>query len=292
MFRREQRPRIAPFLLAGALLPAAAIADTVHLKNGEVFEGVEAVVTGDTVKIDLPIGSMRLPMSKVASIDEADSTLGEYRARESRLGQERADAAGWLELANWSRSHGYGKGTAKAALAASRLDPELPDLEPVMASLGYVLDEKAHEWVLYGDAMRRRGLVEDRGEWVTPEERHARARDAAPAPSDEPRSRADDHLDKALDILAAAVNKPDAPATTTVIVQQPANVGAGFGWYPGFGGGVIGDPGLGGGLLDAAVRTEINTAWDQLARRQPASFIPMTSSSPRRLDPVTHRFVR
>src|SRR5262245_55955127 len=154
-------------LLASSLLPVAAAADSVYLKNGQSFEGVEAVVSGDTVQIELEIGRLRLPMSKVERIDEVNSTLGEYREREARLGHEREDAAGWAELARWARANDFDQGAQKAALVAARLDPDLPALEPVMAGIGYELDDKTHEWVPYADAMRRRGLVEDRGEWIT-----------------------------------------------------------------------------------------------------------------------------
>ena len=282
-----ERNRITSLLLASSLLPLAAIADSVYLKNGESFEGVEAVVTGDTVRIDLPIGSLRLPMSKVDRVEEVDSTLGEYRARETQLKQTREDAAGWLELARWARANDFDKGAAKAAMLAARLDPELPDLEPMMSGIGYVFDEKTREWIPYADSMRRQGLVEDGTEWVTPEEKRERADSRIEKTSDErPGSRTDDHLDKALDILAAAVNKPDPPAAT-VVVQQP---GIG-GYYPGviapgfIGGGFIGggfiDPGFVGGHGAGAFVSSVSMGWDQLARRQPASFIPMQSTAPR-----------
>ena len=289
------RNRLVPLFLAGSLLPFAALADSVYLKNGESFEGVEAEVTGDTVQIDLAIGRLRLPMSKVDRVEEVDSTLGEYRARESAL-KNSDDAAGWLELARWARANDFDQGAQKAALLAARLDPQLPDLEPLMTSLGYVLDDKTHEWLPYADAMRRQGLVEDGTEWVTPEEKRERA-DARVEKTSSERSgsRTDDHLDKALDILADAVNKPDAPATT-VVVQN-----GGYGGYPGvIGGGFIGGGFVGGGFIDpglvgnahfpGAFFGSVNIAWDQLARRQPASFIPLQSSAPRNVHPpVIHR---
>lgn len=287
-----QRNRIASLLVAGSLLPLAAVADSVYLKNGQSFEGVEAVVSGETVEIALEIGSMRLPMSKVDRVEEVDSTLGEYRARETRLTRTSDDAAAWLDLARWARANDFEKGARKAALLAARLDPELPDLEPVLSRLDYVYDEKAHEWVPYADAMRREGLVEDGDEWVTPEEKRERAEARVEkTESTGSSSRTDDHLDKALDILAEAVRKPDTPATT-VVVQQP-----GFGgYYPGFvGGGFIGagfiDPGFVGGdaRFAGAVFNSISLAWDQMALRQPASFIPLKSSAPRFVSPVTHR---
>lgn len=286
-----QRSRIASCLLAGALLPIAAGADSVYLKNGESFEGVEAVVSEDQVRIDLAIGSLRLPMSKVERIEEGGSTLGEYRTREARLGREPADAQGWLELAIWARAHDFQQGAAKAAFLAARLDPELQALDPVMAGLDFVYDEAAREWVPYGEAMRRQGLVEHQGDWVTPEERRERARTEVLAEA--PRSRADDHLDKALDILAEAVAKPDAPSNTTVIVQ-PSTVGfgPGFGFFPGFTPGAflapsaIHDPGIGsvlpfslsGTFFTGDARVTRGTNWDQMTKRQPGSFIP---ASPR-----------
>jgi hypothetical protein len=279
-----ERNRITSLLLAGSLLPVTAIADSVYLKNGESFEGVEAVVTGDIVQIDLPIGSLRLPMSKVDRVEEVDSTLGEYRARESRLKQT-DDAAGWLDLARWARANDFDKGARKAALLAARLEPELPDLEPMMAGIGYVFDEKTREWIPYADSMRRRGLVEDGADWVTPEEKRERADGRVERTGGDERvsSRADDHLDKALDILAAAVSKEEPP--TTVVVQQ----GPAGGYYPGviapgfIGGGFI-DPGFTGGFDGRNFPTffgSVSAGWEQLARRQPASFIPMQSTAPR-----------
>jgi hypothetical protein len=285
-----QRDRLVAALLAGSLLAVAAAADSVYLKNGQSFEGVEAVVAGDTVQIELEIGRLRLPMSKVERIDEVNSTLGEYREREARLGHEREDAADWADLARWARANDFDQGAHKAALVAARLDPDLPALEPVMAGIGYEFDDETNEWIPYADAMRRKGLVEDRGEWITPEEKRDRAQARVEPVPAEANSRADDHLDKALDILAEAVKKPDAPATT-VIVQQPTGYGFG-GW--GFGGFIPGgffDPGLGVG---PGVRAEVNAAWDAMARRQPASFIPLVSGRDTgpRLHPVTHRFIR
>ena len=89
------------------------------------------------------------------------------------------DAAGWLELARWARANDFDQGAEKAALVAARLDPDLPALEPLMAGLGYQLDDKTHEWIPYADAMRRQGLVEDRGEWVTPDEKRERSQHAS-----------------------------------------------------------------------------------------------------------------
>jgi hypothetical protein len=289
--------RVAAVLVAGALTPVVAYADSVYLKTGQTFEGVEAVVSGDTVSIELEIGRLRLPMSKVERIDEVNSTLGEYREREGRLGQEREDAAGWAELARWARANDFDQGAQKAALVAARLDPALPELAPVMAGIGYEFDDKAHEWVPYADAMRRKGLVEDGGDWITPEEKRDRSQARVETVANEPKSRADDHLDKALDILAEAVKKPDAPATTVVVEAGGfGGYGGGFypGFYPGFG------AGFGGGLIDpgtlipgAIIRSDIHAAWSAMAVRQPASFIPLHSNTaPRHIHPITRRFTR
>jgi len=282
-----QRHRIVSCLIAGTLAPLAASADSVYLKNGQSFEGVEATVSGDHVRIELPIGSMRLALAQVERIDESDSTLGEYRSREARLRREGAGAAAWLELALWARAAAFDRGVEKAALVAARLDPQVAGLDPVMAGLGYVFEESAREWVPYADAMRRQGLVEDRGEWITPEEMRARS-SAGTNVADESLSRTDDHLDKALDIIAEAVRKPEAPHNTTVIVQ-PA-FGGGFGFSPGFTPGafiapaVLHDPGIGsvlpfslsGTFFTGDAKVTRDTTWDQMTRRQPGSFIPAT----------------
>jgi hypothetical protein len=289
-----ERRRIVRCILAGAVAaPLAAAGDSVHLKNGESFEGVEAVVSGDQVRIELPIGSLRLPLSKVERIEEVDSTLGEYRARERRL-DPAGDAAGWLELALWARANDFDRGAAKAALTAARLEPSLPGLGPVMAGLGYVLEDGAGgEWIPYPESMRRRGFVEDRGEWVTADEKRERAAARAEEEADASSSRTHDQLDKALDILAEAVKQPEQPpSTTTVIVQQPLGfpIGAGFGFFPGFTPGafvrpsVLHDPGIGsvlpfslsGTFFTGDARVTRDTRWDQMTRRQPGSFIPAT----------------
>ncbi|HVR29381.1 MAG TPA: hypothetical protein VMS86_07570 [Thermoanaerobaculia bacterium] len=278
------RCRIASCLLAGVLASSAATADSVYLKNGQIFEGVVAVVSGDQVRIDLAIGSMRLPLSQVDRIEEIGSTLGEYRERETRLRREAAGAGDWLELALWARARDFGRGVEKAALAAARLDPELDALAPVMASLGFVFDDSARQWVPYAESMRRQGLVEDGGQWITPEERRERGR-AGIEIADVSSSRADDHLDKALDILAEAV-KHDAPSQTTVIVQP--TVGTGFGFWPGFTPGAfiappgLDEPGIGsvlpfslsGTFFRGDARATGETTWNQMTRRQPGSFIP------------------
>ena len=288
----RERRRIVSCILAGALAPLAAVADSVHLKNGESFEGVEAVVSGDHVRIELPIGSLRLPLIKVARIEEVDSTLGEYRAREQRL-DPADDAAGWLDLALWARANDFDRGAEKAALTAARLDPALDGLAPLMTRMGYVLEEGAGEWLPYPEAMRRKGLVEDQGEWVTVDEKRDRAASRADETAGDSASRTHDQLDKALDILAEAVKEPDRPpATTTVIVQQPLGVpiGTGFGFFPGFTPGafvtpsVLHEPGLGsvlpfslsGTFFTGDARVTRDTRWDQMTRRQPGSFIPAT----------------
>jgi hypothetical protein len=277
------RLRSAACLIAAALVPVRASADAVYLKNGQSFEGVEAVVLGGQVRIDLAIGSMRIAMSQVERIEEVDSTLGDYRDRELQLGREPEDAADWIALALWARTHDFAPGVAKAALMAARLDPELDAVEPLMASLHYLYDDVARQWVPYDDAMRRRGLVEDRGGWITPEEKRERADAGVESNGEEPRSRADDHLDKALDILAAAVAKPEPQSSTTVIVE-PATLGFGYGFFPGFVPGAVVAPPLidrpghhpaphfpTSGILFAG-----DELWGPLTQRQPGSFIPAT----------------
>ena len=284
------RLRIVSCLFAVALAPIMAGADSVHLKNGQSFEGVVAVVADDYVRIDLAIGSMRLPLSQVDRIEEGGSTLGEYRDRETRLGREPADAEGWLALALWARANDFEKGAAKAALIAARLDPELEALDPLMSSLDYLYDESAHEWVPYDDVMRRQGLVEDdHGDWVTPDEKRERSQARSEVIESDRGSRTDDHLDKALDIIAEAVAKPPEQNNTTVILQ-PSTIGAGFGFFPGFTPGafiappVLHDPGIGsivpfslsGTFFDGDAKVTRTTTWNQMTLRQPGSFIPAT----------------
>ena len=79
-------------------------------------------------------------------------------------------ATDWLELARWSKAEGLVQGYREATLAAADLDPRLEGLSPHMRSFGFVLAPDLDRWIPYEDSMRRKGLVQSEGQWITREE--------------------------------------------------------------------------------------------------------------------------
>jgi hypothetical protein len=162
--------------LLALLFRAPGFADTVYLANGRTFEGVIAEVTDSSVKIQMPGGSLSLPRSHVLRVDKSESDFAEYLRRKAELKRSGAGAEEWLKLARWSKSQGLDQGTREAALAAADLDPHAAGIAPLLRSYGYVLDAQLERWIPYADSMRRKGLVQWNGQWITKEENAARLR--------------------------------------------------------------------------------------------------------------------
>lgn len=156
--------------LASFALPTAADADRVVLANGRVFADVVAVRHDDRVEIRMGGGTLTLPLSQVVAVEASASTLAEYQARALSLEADRgAGAEQWLALARWASDQGFEYGAREAALEAAALAPGLAGLEALLPGLGYAFDEGSGRWLPVDEAMRRRGWVEDGGEWVPAE---------------------------------------------------------------------------------------------------------------------------
>lgn len=168
---------IVLLLCAATLVPA--VADTVYLTNGRHFEDVVAEVGETEVTLRMPFGILRLSRDQVDRVEESDSGLEEYLERVAELRRQAgADAEEWLKLAGWARSQGLEHGVREAALTAAALDPGLTGLEPLMRSLGYVMDDEMGLWTPFDEFMRRRGFVESDGVWISREELADRRRTA------------------------------------------------------------------------------------------------------------------
>jgi|GEM_PF-1717653 len=170
------RSRLLSFFLLAFLFRAAGFADTVYLTNGRTFEGVIADETETSVKIQMPGGSLSLPRSHVLRVEKSASDFAEYLKRKTVLQRSGAGADEWLKLARWAKGQGLEQGAREASLAAGDLDPRLPGLAPLLRSYDYVLDAQLDRWIPYADSMRRRGLVQAGGQWITQEEQAARQR--------------------------------------------------------------------------------------------------------------------
>ena len=160
-------------LLALAAFAAPAAADTVYLVNGNKFEQVVAERVGGAVRIRLPDGEIVLPDRVVARVVSSSSSWQEYEQRRAALAGSAA-AWEWLELARWADGAGYARGARQALLHAARLDPELDGLAPLMAGIGYILDDELGRWLPEAEYMRRRGYRLWGDHWLPREEYEAR----------------------------------------------------------------------------------------------------------------------
>jgi len=156
-------------LLFLALLPVAALADDVYLKNGRSFKGVVAETSDSQVQIRLPGGMLSLPSSNVLKVEKSDSSFAEFLRREEAV-KHGGQATDWLELARWAKSQGLTQGYREAVLGAADMNPRLEGLAPHMRSLGFVLADDLDRWIPYEDSMRRKGLVKADGEWISRQE--------------------------------------------------------------------------------------------------------------------------
>jgi hypothetical protein len=163
--------RVSLTWLAGFLVlvgcPVLAAADVVHLTNGRTFEGVVAEEGDQQVKIRMESGTLTLPRSLVERIDKSDTNLAEYLRRKQELRQAGGTARAWLDLAQWAQARGLSQAAREAALKSAALDPHLPGVDAILRPDGYVLDAALGRWISGDEEMRRRGMVEVDGEWVS-----------------------------------------------------------------------------------------------------------------------------
>jgi hypothetical protein len=169
------RLRLLCALLLVLLGRGPGFADTVYLTNGRSFEGVIAEVSDAAVRIQMPGGSLSLPRSHVLRVEKSESDFAEYLKRKAVL-QHNGEAGDWLKLARWAKSQGLEQGAREAALTAADLDPHVEGIAPFLRAYGYVLDAQLERWIPYADSMRRKGLVQWNGQWISREEHAARQR--------------------------------------------------------------------------------------------------------------------
>jgi hypothetical protein len=255
----------ALLLTLGLLAGSPVLADDVYLKNGRSFTGVVAEVTNNQVRIELPGGSISLPLSAVDRVEKAATSLEAYLERkreiESREAHGERRAADWLDLARWARAHGMSQGARQAALAAAEIDPRDPGLPALLRPLGYVYEERLDRWIPYDDSMRLHGLVQSGGQWMSREE--AMAQNSQNAQN----AQSDLQLQTAIAAQQAAVAATEARdlglmaagggGAVTPDTGSGSVVGGYFGsWgWPGGYGGIFTAPGLAYGLGRGSLRS-------------------------------------
>jgi|GEM_PF-1501212 len=154
------------FLLLTLLCAAGALADVVHLRDGRKLEG-RVTVEGDEVLIEQKLGSVRVPVEQVKTIERGADTEAELDAKRAELAEGNADER--YRFGVYLRERGLADEARRAFEGVLKLEPEHAGAR---AALGYVHHDGY--WILASDYYRSQGLVEYRGEWITPAERRAR----------------------------------------------------------------------------------------------------------------------
>jgi uncharacterized membrane protein len=159
---------LAPLALLGlTLFPAVEVsADVVYLRDGTTLEG-QVVEERSTILVRQRFGEVRVERTDVLRIEETIDPEDELAGLQRELGHGTADER--YQLAVWCRAHGFDLEAQRAFLSVLRVDTDHPGAR---AALGYVLREG--RWLTIEDMHRADGLVEYRGEWMTPEEQAAR----------------------------------------------------------------------------------------------------------------------
>jgi hypothetical protein len=137
------------FLLALSFLFAlslGAFADILHLKDGRRIEGQVVEETTKVVRIKTRLGELEFKPSEVESIERGKTKSQEFDERWARA----VTGDDFFELGKWAEKKRLRKETRKAMKQAVRIDPK---------------HAGANSWL---------GLVEYRGDWMTPEERDRR----------------------------------------------------------------------------------------------------------------------
>ena len=142
-------------------LAVPARADDVRLTNGAFLEGV-VQEKGDTVVVEMDIGSITLPRSEIRSITRSRGPLQEFEERRRAA----RDPAGLHALAVWAEKQELQTKSHEVYRRIIEIDP---DHKEARRALGYTLHDG--RWLTENELMTAKGLVLYDGRWMTPEER-------------------------------------------------------------------------------------------------------------------------
>jgi hypothetical protein len=171
-FARRATRGLAAALVVGSLALLAG-ADILHMKDGRQVEGVVVEETDTVVRLRTRLGVLDFRRADIERIERKKSAIEEFEERWARA--ESGDDFHALGL--WAEERRMRKEVKKCMRRAVEVDP---DHEGAHTWLGHVRHEG--EWMTpeerdrrLRDAERARrgaeGLVEYRGRWVTPEEK-------------------------------------------------------------------------------------------------------------------------
>lgn len=133
---RVDRRRGSAALWVVALLPCfpavSAVADILHLANGNQIEGQILEKTDEGYRVRTSFGTLVVPADTVKSIEEKPSPFAEY---DKRLSKAEDTAKDQTALGIWCGENGLPNQEKKHLNRAIELDPEY---EPARTALGYV----------------------------------------------------------------------------------------------------------------------------------------------------------
>jgi hypothetical protein len=153
-------------LLLSAAFVAAASADEVYLKSGGQLSGRIVSRSASTIEVEVGAGTIKVPASSVARIEEGRSALEEFEQRAGGLAA--GDAPGWVALGDWASARGLG---TQARQAYERAVSASPGNARANEALGRV--QVGGRWVTEEEGYRAKGFVQFEGEWMTPEEQRS-----------------------------------------------------------------------------------------------------------------------
>ena len=148
--------------MGAALLLGPVQADVVHLKNGEVIEGV-VMEDSKTGRVEIRSGeggSVVLPRGEISRIEKKKAPTDEFDARWEQVAKDDLDSL--EDLIVWARNHQLQTRARTAARKALEIDSN-NDLARKI--LGFVLFE--NRWILESELKKKKGLVRFEGEWMT-----------------------------------------------------------------------------------------------------------------------------
>ncbi len=136
---------------------------TVTLKGNKQVKGVYLGRHDGAVWVGLDGGEVGLEKETVLKIEPSETDDSEFLKRRAALASD--DAKGHWELVKWADKAGLDSLAKGEAETVVRIDPEH------LKARQFLGHEKINgAWLEHDDAMRAKGLVEYRGEWITQDE--------------------------------------------------------------------------------------------------------------------------
>jgi len=156
--------------IAGAIAAVAfnctALADIIHLKNGNALEGKILEEAEESIKLNMPVGNITINRSEVDRIERKISPMEIYEGEAAQLDDD--DSVGHYVLGMWCNKNGL---TRPAEAEFLKTIAANPDHAQARKELGHVMH--AGKWMTYDESMQAKGFVKADGKWMTPEDADA-----------------------------------------------------------------------------------------------------------------------